>query len=85
MLGLGEIREREVGEREVEEKCPISLAWFEEKLEREKFKWWDPRVFYFSPNVRRKRSEVVIFCDFTFLPLFVFFMVIHLQCIISLS
>jgi hypothetical protein len=72
MFGLGEIREREVGEREVEEKCPISLAWFEERLEREKFKWWDPRVFYFSPKVRRKGSEVVIFCHFTFLPLFVF-------------
>jgi hypothetical protein len=37
MFSLGEIRERErereVGERELEEKCPISLVWFEEGLE----------------------------------------------------
>jgi hypothetical protein len=79
MFGLDEIREREV-----EEKCPISLVWFEERLEREKFKWWDPHIFYFSPKVRRKRSEVVILCDFIFLPLFVFFMVIHPQYTISL-
>jgi hypothetical protein len=31
VFGSGEIREREVGEREIEEKCPFTLVWFEER------------------------------------------------------
>jgi hypothetical protein len=31
VFGLGEIREREVGEREFEEKVLISLVWFKER------------------------------------------------------
>jgi uncharacterized protein (DUF1810 family) len=69
VFGLGELGEREVGEKEVEEKYSISPVWFEERLEREKFKTWDPHVFHFFPKVRRKQREVIIFYNFTSLPL----------------
>ena len=35
----------------------ISLVWQEEKLRREKNKWWVPYLFVFSSKVRRKREE----------------------------
>jgi hypothetical protein len=44
VFGLGEIREREVGKREFEEKNCIYPIWFKEKSK----KTWDPHIFYFS-------------------------------------
>jgi hypothetical protein len=69
VFGLGEIREREVGEREFEEKVLISLVWFKERCEREILKPWDPHAFYFSAKERRKRRESDHFNDITILPI----------------
>jgi hypothetical protein len=69
VLGLSEISEREVVKREVEKKGSTSSAWFEEKKDREKVKTWDPHVFHFSALERRKSIEMVIYSNFTFLPI----------------
>jgi len=45
---MREIEEREIEKREREEKLEISLVWQEEKLRREKNKWWAPYLFCFS-------------------------------------
>jgi hypothetical protein len=69
VFGLGEIRKREFGERDIKEKSPISHVWFEEKWKREKSKTWVPHHFNFSSRERRKRRELAIYLNFTFLPI----------------
>jgi len=54
---MRETEEREIEKREREEKLEISLVWQEEKLRREKNKWWAPYLFCFSSKVRRRKEE----------------------------
>jgi hypothetical protein len=69
VFGLSEIGEREIGKREIEKKGSISSVWFEERKDREKVKTWDPHVFHFSSQERRKSRQMVIYSNFTFLPI----------------
>jgi hypothetical protein len=57
MFVLGEIGKREVGEREIEERCYTSLVWFGKKWKREITFMWVPSVFSFFAQLRRKREE----------------------------
>jgi len=60
--------ERNRGERDREEKLEISLVWQEEKLRREKNKWWAPYLFCCSSKVRRKKEEdKKVYCAIGFL------------------
>jgi hypothetical protein len=69
MFGLSEIREREIGKRDVAKKGSTSSVWFEKRKDREKVKTWDPHVFHFSAQERRKSREMGIYSNFTFLPI----------------
>lgn len=66
---MSEVEKREVEEREFEEKCCISSAWYEEKLPRETQKEWILHGFHFYANMRRKEQECDSFIHFPFLSL----------------
>jgi hypothetical protein len=65
VFGRAETRKRERGEREVGERRPLSHVWFRREIEEREKIMWDPRIFCFSPQVRRKGADGCRFYSFT--------------------
>lgn len=56
LFGMREIEEREIEKREKEEKLEIFFVWQEEKLRREKNKWW-AHTFFVSLQKCEERGK----------------------------
>jgi hypothetical protein len=54
VFGRGELGEREVKGREIEEKLAISLVWQTKEIGERELKHVGPTCFYISPHERRK-------------------------------
>jgi hypothetical protein len=69
VFGRGELGEREVEGREIEEKLAISLVWQTKEIGERELKHVGPTCFYFSSHERRKAEKGGFFFKFPYLPL----------------
>jgi hypothetical protein len=68
VFGRGELGEREVEGREIEEKLAISLVWQTKEIGERELKHVGPTCFYFSSHERRKAEKGGFFSNFHICP-----------------